>query len=1618
MELSYDLLKQFARITNDQPAEKKEQTVYGIVKKIDDATYVKFDGSDLLTPVNSATDAEDGDRVGVLIKNHSADLLCNFTSPSVGNAQFGAYKEDVIKKFDAVYTTFLTAEKADLAYAKIGSLEATNGRIDTLSGDLANYKEIVAGKFTAAEGRIDVLTGDFASYKTIVADNFTAANGRIDTLSGDFADYKEIVADNFTATNGQITNLSGEFSSFQTTMSQEMITAKGWMLEGAIGDAQISKVSANKLGAGTIDTAIVTVAGTDGRLQIQDNTIQIKDANRVRVQIGKDAGGDYSMSVWDASGQLIWDALGATENTIQRKIIRDRMVADDAAIQALKIDFQSFDTALTQQGVTISGTVVQVGSKTLNVALSEQTQTISDNYTSLKNYTDTAKSAAISVAASDATTKANNALKGAKEYADAIEIGGRNLIHNSTFKKNGAYWGINSCIASYGTDVALGRYICFHSAAAGDCNTNRIHQYAFASGGNHVVGQTYSLSFYAKTSSTTKIHAGNVYHLIPFDVTTEWKKYTVSYESKNTGSLTFYVDTANVDLYLSQIKLELGTKATDWTPAPEDMEAEHHTHAEQLSSHETRITANENSIKLKVATSDFNSYKTTVNGELTSAKSRLSTAESSITAMQGKIALKVEQTDIDSAMQNLHIGGRNLLPETRSFDECRGMAKVAETYQDLTVRGGTLSGSQISVCQYDFTGFSLGDVYTLSFYAKGNATQLHAFFYGDTGYVKAKTIAVSQDGTIMHNSYSDGNALFHVTNEWKRYWVTWQLDFTGDIGVHKYILLRTDGSSAGQNVYVCGMKLEKGTKATDWTPAPEDIDASITAVDNKFANYSTTSQMQSAINLAKDSITSTVSKTYATQTYADGIKATADSAKKEVYASFSGNGVSKAYCLLCQIKTNQAYINTPTVIEINQRGYGYSLCEIKFASSNSTDPALYSIRKTGTPQWRIVKSATSTWDVYVKKSESWDAITVVGFTKGTVPSVTWKCLNADLPNGSTAATQLAGLYTVDSTSGGTAGSDALITSGAAHSAISSVQTIATQTAEKFNWIVKSGTSATDFTLTDRTAQLITEKLTIKDSTGASTIISGGKMDINKIFAQHINATGTIRGVKLEGATGSFSGSVTTSNIIATGGKIANFTISGGYLFNGISIGQAGSCGIGCGSALGANDDWMFWAGNGLFRVDKNGQAWMSNGHFTGDVNSTSLIADYAIKMKAYDGGVGRLFSVGESIDDPRAIFFNMDGAFNALHINSAAVNIDQDLYVENLHATNIDGGHTTINNGANQTPLVVVGCSNGESSIRYCYYNDYNNAWVVGPGAGTADMNKFGFYHCPTSATKAYINYNGEIVSLLGGLSQFRAVNGNYGFMIRNDGANTYFLLTGNGDPYGGWRNTFPFIIGNGDGMVQIQTGLIFPTNVGVQSPTGPILRTFNATNYSNLTAVGNTSSQASIYTSNRVWKNGSTSTYFSTTSSSDKRLKEAAGDMASYESFFEALRPVPFKYHEGLYDAPNRKPKIQWGFYAQDVVDAFERNGINWHDQELVVVEDGDLTAEELKYVQPGTLLKMNYQNLTALNTHMIQKHSKQISRIESRQESEQNQISELRNTIADLRAEVAELRRMIYAA
>lgn len=122
---------------------------------------------------------------------------------------------------------------------------------------------------------------------------------------------------------------------------------------------------------------------------------------------------------------------------------------------------------------------------------------------------------------------------------------------------------------------------------------------------------------------------------------------------------------------------------------------------------------------------------------------------------------------------------------------------------------------------------------------------------------------------------------------------------------------------------------------------------------------------------------------------------------------------------------------------------------------------------------------------------------------------------------------------------------------------------------------------------------------------------------------------------------SVSGNITTGNLTATGGKIANFNIEGGYLYNGLGIGIKKSCGLSCGASLGGSDDWIFWAGNGAFRVDINGGLYASNLNVTGgsiNVGNFSMNSNgdvVASNIKATGGSIG-----GASLDTQGVHFYN------------------------------------------------------------------------------------------------------------------------------------------------------------------------------------------------------------------------------------------------------------------------------------------------------------------------------------------------------------------------------------------
>ena len=208
MALSNNLLTQFAKSTNDNTQTKKESTAYGQIKTIDGINYVQLDGSELLTPITSTTVVNDGDRVMVTIKNHTAIVTGDITNPSANN-------KDVVEIGNKITDVeILVADKVTTQ-----DIEAINAYIENIKGVTAKYEELNA---TTAE--IETLQSKYANMEYITAKDAEMINAEIESLKGKFAEFTSISAQDLEVINAELTNIVAYNATF-TYVSAEKLEA-------------------------------------------------------------------------------------------------------------------------------------------------------------------------------------------------------------------------------------------------------------------------------------------------------------------------------------------------------------------------------------------------------------------------------------------------------------------------------------------------------------------------------------------------------------------------------------------------------------------------------------------------------------------------------------------------------------------------------------------------------------------------------------------------------------------------------------------------------------------------------------------------------------------------------------------------------------------------------------------------------------------------------------------------------------------------------------------------------------------------------------------------------------------------------------------------------------------------------------------------------------------------------------------------------------------------------------------------------------------------------------------------------------------------------------------------
>ena len=381
MGLSYDLISEFVKITNDKKEGAKEGTVYATVVNSTGGKYVKIDGSDLLTPIDTTTGIDDGERVTVMIKDHKATVTGNITSPSVGT-----------NKFDSLVGTIVDA-----------NLGGINADIENLIAKNAYLENVFAQNSILIDSKIENLVAKDSYLENTYAENSTIIDSKIENLEATDSRIENSVIENFQvidgvvqdlkATNADIKILNSDFAQIKTLVNGNLtsdnilsfiLTSEKVTVDDAfIKDAMIDTVSAGKINTGKINTNFVSIGSEDGGMLITGSTQQFTDKNgNVRIQIGKDASGDFTFILYgeDGRGQLI-NQNGITASAIGDGLIVNDMVSDNAAISGGKLDISSVITEINSDNSTTI--------KSSKIYLNDQAQSLEVAFNSLKTKVDT-----------------------------------------------------------------------------------------------------------------------------------------------------------------------------------------------------------------------------------------------------------------------------------------------------------------------------------------------------------------------------------------------------------------------------------------------------------------------------------------------------------------------------------------------------------------------------------------------------------------------------------------------------------------------------------------------------------------------------------------------------------------------------------------------------------------------------------------------------------------------------------------------------------------------------------------------------------------------------------------------------------------------------------------------------------------------------------------------------------------------------------------------------------------------------------------------------------------------------------------------------------------------------
>ncbi|CVU74321.1 phage hyaluronidase [Streptococcus pneumoniae] len=357
------------------------------------------------------------------------------------------------------------------------------------------------------------------------------------------------------------------------------------------------------------------------------------------------------------------------------------------------------------------------------------------------------------------------------------------------------------------------------------------------------VGETWTLSFDLKINEGGEIRPLLFYHYqtnrfglkASADITPskEWQRFTftgpVIFPNDDPrysrGEMALYDHGGNNNYSVRRIKLEKGTLATDWSPAPEDIEG-------QISTVESTFKQRANSLEAGVnRLTEGLRTKVDISALNVTAENIRQSVKSLETDTQNKLNQKLSQAEFEVRAGSIRQEILNATKDKASKSELTQTAEeLASRIASVKVGGRNYYRDSEKIrTSTRFFSFPLhpylsqenvGETWTLSFDLKineGGEIRPLLFYHYQTNRFGLKA---SADIT--------------PSKEWQRFTFTGPVIFPNDDPRYSRGEMALYDHGGNNNYSVRRIKLEKGTLATDWSPAPEDIEGQISTVESTF----------------------------------------------------------------------------------------------------------------------------------------------------------------------------------------------------------------------------------------------------------------------------------------------------------------------------------------------------------------------------------------------------------------------------------------------------------------------------------------------------------------------------------------------------------------------------------------------------------------------------------------------------------------------------------------------------------------------------------------------------------------------------------------------------------------